>query len=248
MDAQRPAAASPSEPSEPSELSEEAEVFVDTVSVELRVTGMHCRSCVVNIQDSVGRLPGVSSVEVCLETEKASVCYDPRTVTVPRLRQVIEALPPGTFTAQLWFPEGPMSGPATGRVPAPSQPPGATVDVRIEGMTCGSCVQSIEGTLSQRKGVRSARVSLAEHRGTFEYDPLLTGPEELREAVEDMGFDAFLTGEEIRGLGSADQMRTREANSLVFLNKNIRVSVISDILLFTLISHIINMNYIHQLH
>ena len=185
MDAQRPAAAAPSEPSEPSELSEEAEVFVDTVSAALRVTGMHCRSCVVNIQDSVGRLPGVSSVEVCLETEKASVCYDPRTVTVPRLRQVIEALPPGTFTAQLWFPEGPVSGTATSQAAPPrvGQPPGATVDVRIEGM--------------------------------FEYDPLLTGPEQLREAVEDMGFDAFLTGEETRGLGSAGQMRTREANSLL---------------------------------
>uniref|UniRef100_A0A8C5B160 P-type Cu(+) transporter n=1 Tax=Gadus morhua TaxID=8049 RepID=A0A8C5B160_GADMO len=194
----RPLKLSPSElerlvdaqrPTEPPEPSEEAEVFVDLVAVALRVGGMHCRSCVVNIEGSVGGLPGVSSVAVCLETGKASVCYDPLSVTVPRLRQAIEALPPGTFTTQLWGSGGPLSPPAASRSPALSR----TVEVRIEGMTCGSCVRSIEGTLSQRSGVRSARVSLAEHRGTFEYDPLLTGPEDLREAVEDMGFDAFLT-------------------------------------------------------
>uniref|UniRef100_A0A8C5C8S2 P-type Cu(+) transporter n=1 Tax=Gadus morhua TaxID=8049 RepID=A0A8C5C8S2_GADMO len=198
----RPLKLSPSElerlvdaqrPTEPPEPSEEAEVFVDLVAVALRVGGMHCRSCVVNIEGSVGGLPGVSSVAVCLETGKASVCYDPLSVTVPRLRQAIEALPPGTFTTQLWGSGGPLSPPAASRSPALSR----TVEVRIEGMTCGSCVRSIEGTLSQRSGVRSARVSLAEHRGTFEYDPLLTGPEDLREAVEDMGFDAFLTGEEV---------------------------------------------------
>ena len=207
VDAQRPAATT----SPTSSPSEETEIFVDSVAVALRVGGMHCHSCVVNIQDNVGRLPGVSSVEVCLETGKASVCHDPLTVTVAQLRQAIEALPPGTFTAQPWFPEGPaspsLSSAATGRVPASRSPCagdggplGATVDVRIEGMTCGSCVQSIEGTLSQRTGVRSARVSLAEHRGTFEYDPLLTGPDELRAAVEDMGFDAFLAGEETLGV------------------------------------------------
>ena len=198
----RPLKLSPSElerlvdaqrPTEPPEPSEEAEVFVDLVAVALRVGGMHCRSCVVNIEGSVGGLPGVSSVAVCLETGKASVCYDPLSVTVPRLRQAIEALPPGTFTTQLWGAGGPLSPPAASRSPALSR----TVEVRIEGMTCGSCVRSIEGTLSQRSGVRSAHVSLAEHRGTFEYDPLLTGPEDLREAVEDMGFDAFLTGEEV---------------------------------------------------
>jgi Cu+-exporting ATPase len=184
----RPLKLSPSElerlvdaqrPTEPPEPSEEAEVFVDLVAVALRVGGMHCRSCVVNIEGSVGGLPGVSSVAVCLETGKASVCYDPLSVTVPRLRQAIEALPPGTFTTQLWGAGGPLSPPAASRSPALSR----TVEVRIEGMTCGSCVRSIEGTLSQRSGVRSARVSLAEHRGTFEYDPLLTGPEDLREAA-----------------------------------------------------------------
>lgn len=163
-------------------------------------------------------LPGVSSVEVSLETEKASICYDPLKVTVPELQQAIEALPPGNFKTQPWDSTGPLSpvsisptpalsapwpaGAVQAKLTAPqpcfTQPLASVVKIRIEGMTCNSCVQSIEGMISQRNGVVSAHVSLAEHQGIFEYDPLLTSPEELREAVEDMGFDAFLPGKRAR--------------------------------------------------
>ncbi|XP_043983092.1 copper-transporting ATPase 1 [Gambusia affinis] len=192
--------------SSPPERSDETEIFIDTACARLRVKGMHCRSCVVNIQDSVSALPGVSSVEVSLEKEQASICYDPLKVTVTQLQQAIQTLPPGNFTTEpLDFshtlspvstsPALPISAlqprPAASQ-PCLTQPLVSAVHIHIEGMTCNSCVQSIEGMISQRKGVRSAQVSLTDHQGVFEYDPLLTTPEELKEAIEDMGFDAFL--------------------------------------------------------
>ncbi|KAL0973742.1 hypothetical protein UPYG_G00210340 [Umbra pygmaea] len=186
--------------------TEESDTSTDTAQTTLRVTGMHCRSCVVNIQENISKLAGVTSVEVSLEKESASIHYNPGMVTVTGLQQAIEALPPGTFKTQPWnslsegfslastTPSPPSLSRAGLSAPQPcyNQPLSAETLIHIEGMTCGSCVQSIEGMLSQRKGVRSAKVSLANHSGTFEYDPLLTQPEELREAIEDMGFDAFL--------------------------------------------------------
>jgi Cu+-exporting ATPase len=65
-----------------------------------------------------------------------------------------------------------------------------TVVLSVTGMTCASCVQSIEGTVSQQEGVRQISVSLAEGTGTILYDPSVITPEELRAAVEDMGFEA----------------------------------------------------------
>uniref|UniRef100_A0A8K9V7V0 P-type Cu(+) transporter n=1 Tax=Oncorhynchus mykiss TaxID=8022 RepID=A0A8K9V7V0_ONCMY len=187
--------------------TEDSEVSTDSAQTTLRVMGMHCRSCVVNIQDNISKLAGVTSIEVLLESESASILYDPGRVTVSGLQQAIEALPPGTFKTQPWSSTSGGVSP-TSTTPPPlsqaglsstqpcySQPLTTTALIHIEGMTCGFCVQSIEGMLSQRKGVRSAKVSLANHRGAFEYDPLLTQPEELREAIEDMGFDAFLPGE-----------------------------------------------------
>uniref|UniRef100_A0A8C7I7A6 P-type Cu(+) transporter n=1 Tax=Oncorhynchus kisutch TaxID=8019 RepID=A0A8C7I7A6_ONCKI len=197
-----------SSPTAPVDIStEDSEVSTDSAQTTLRVTGMHCRSCVVNIQDNISKLAGVTSIEVLLESESASILYDPGRVTVSGLQQAIEALPPGTFKTQPWSSTSGGVSP-TSTTPPPSsqaglsstqpcysQPLTTTALIHIEGMTCGFCVQSIEGRLSQRKGVRSAKVSLANHRGAFEYDPLLTQPEELREAIEDMGFDAFLPGE-----------------------------------------------------
>lgn len=200
IDSQKATASSPPEP------AEETEIFIDTVCARLRVKGMHCRSCVVNIQENISSLPGVSSVEVSLEKELASICYDPLKVTVTQLQQAIEALPPGDFKAEPLDSSHTLSPVSTSVAPtvSPSQPRLAvsqpcfnqplvsTVNIHIEGMTCNSCVQSIEGMVSQRKGVRSAQVSLTDHKGIFEYDPLLTTPEELKDAIEDMGFDAFL--------------------------------------------------------
>ena len=144
-----------------------------------------------------------------LEKECASVCHDPLLVTVTQLQEAIEALPPGSFKAHPRDASGAFSPTPASSTPVISPPPGVTpapqpcfiqplvvaTQIHIEGMTCNSCAQSIEGMISQRKGVRSAQVSLANHCGTFEYDPLLTTLEELREAIEDMGFDAFLPGE-----------------------------------------------------
>uniref|UniRef100_A0A671RBJ3 P-type Cu(+) transporter n=1 Tax=Sinocyclocheilus anshuiensis TaxID=1608454 RepID=A0A671RBJ3_9TELE len=153
-----------------------------SITTVFQVTGMHCKSCVVNIQDNISKLPGVSSVVVSLENRQATIQHNPKQASVVELQKAIEALPPGDFKAIL--PASPE--------PGFLQPLVSVAEIHIEGMTCGSCVQSIEGMISQKKGVRSAQVSLANHQGTFEYDPLVTTPEELRAAVEDMGFDAFL--------------------------------------------------------
>ncbi|KAK1167374.1 copper-transporting ATPase 1-like [Acipenser oxyrinchus oxyrinchus] len=173
----------------------------DLTTVALHVDGMHCNSCVVNIQSNISELTGVHGVVVSLEKKTATIRCNPKLITINNLKKAIQALPPGNFKAtecESVFcttpPSSPVSVPLLTPVNCTSQPPTASSVITIEGMTCNSCVQSIEGVLSQRKGVKSARVSLAHHSGTFEYDPLLTNPEELREAIEDMGFDAFLPG------------------------------------------------------
>ena len=89
------------------------------VTTLLKVTGMHCQSCVTNIQDNISKLPGVSSVVVSLETEKATIQHDPRVVTMTALQRAIEALPPGQFRTQgvngdLW--------PSTSTSPLPPTP------------------------------------------------------------------------------------------------------------------------------
>ncbi|NXH68819.1 ATP7B ATPase, partial [Hydrobates tethys] len=172
-----------------------------TATVAVRIEGMHCKSCVRNIEGNISDLPGIQSIKVSLEHKRAVVQYSPNLITLPALQQAIESLPPGNFKVCL------LNGSEVnkGAPPSPAllcdlfrqplQDTTCTAVIRIDGMTCNSCVQSIEGTISQRQGVQCIAVSLADRTGTIHYDPSVTNGEELKAAIEDMGFDAsVLTG------------------------------------------------------
>lgn len=167
-------------------------------TLQLRVDGMRCGSCVRNIEENIGRLPGVQHIRVSLDSRTAQVQFRPSRVAPEALQKAIEALPPGNFKVSLAAGaegSGADDRSSAGRSPAPaprSQAPGAgqTLGLAIAGMRCASCVQSIEGLLSQREGVQRVSVSLAEGTATILYDPSVTNPEDLRAAVEDLGFEA----------------------------------------------------------
>jgi copper chaperone CopZ len=60
--------------------------------VEIAVGGMTCDSCVQGITHEVGRLEGVKSVEVDLESGTAVVVYAEGVIDAATLEQKIEAL------------------------------------------------------------------------------------------------------------------------------------------------------------
>ncbi|KAF7309775.1 Copper P-type ATPase [Mycena indigotica] len=65
-------------------------------------------------------------------------------------------------------------------------------DLRIEGMTCGACVESIEGMLREQPGIHSVKVALLAERGVVEYDPSQWNAEKIINEISDIGFDATL--------------------------------------------------------
>ncbi|KAK2489964.1 hypothetical protein MC885_006374 [Smutsia gigantea] len=172
------------------------------VTLHLSIDGMHCESCVLNIEENIGQLPGVQNIQVSLENRTAQVHYDPSRVSPGALQRAMEALSPGKF--KVFLPDGVDRSRADDRPPTCHQGPplgsqaqgvSCSVVLAIGGMTCTSCVQAIEGLVAQREGVQQISVSLAEGTGTVLYDPSAVTPEELRGAVEDMGFEASIISE-----------------------------------------------------
>ncbi|XP_078004090.1 copper-transporting ATPase 1 isoform X2 [Phascolarctos cinereus] len=163
------------------------------------IDGMHCQSCTSNIESHLATLPGVNSVAVSLESRSAVVKYNAKLITPDALRKAIEAISPGQYKVSLASEcNSTQNSPTVAflqkpRGSATGQPLTQETIINIDGMTCNSCVQSIEGVISKKTGVKRICVSLANGTGVIEYDPLLTSPEVLREAIEDMGFDATLT-------------------------------------------------------
>ena len=64
--------------------------------------------------------------------------------------------------------------------------------MQITGMTCSSCVHLIESALMKNPGILQASVALATSTGRFLYDTELTGPRDIIEAIEALGFGASL--------------------------------------------------------
>ncbi|CAG2190351.1 ATP7 [Mytilus edulis] len=141
-------------------------------SVEISVKGMTCMSCVRNIESSISRVNGVNQISVSLENEKATVMYD--TVKISP-NQIAEAIDDMGFEANVI-----------------KQPKSLITRITVEGMTCQSCVRNIESNIKTKAGVDEIRVSLADKEAFIIYNPDHTNPEVLREAIDDMGFDASL--------------------------------------------------------
>ena len=64
-----------------------------------------------------------------------------------------------------------------------------TVELKIEGMTCGGCVGSVQRVLQQVPGVEEVQVTLQPGAASVRYDPARTDVSALAAAVEDAGYD-----------------------------------------------------------
>lgn len=62
--------------------------------------------------------------------------------------------------------------------------------LKVTGMSCENCVQSITKTLRSVEGVHDAKVDLASGIAEVDLDETKTNVEALCAAVDDIGFDA----------------------------------------------------------
>ncbi|KAI2811600.1 ATPase Cu transporting protein 7B [Blomia tropicalis] len=62
--------------------------------------------------------------------------------------------------------------------------------LNVSGMTCSSCVATIENRLNTVNGIYEAVVALMACRAEVHYDPAKINPEQIAELIEDMGFNA----------------------------------------------------------
>jgi len=67
-----------------------------------------------------------------------------------------------------------------------------SITLPVLGMSCASCQHYVEEALRATAGVESARVDLMAHRASVVFDPALTQPAQLVEAIRAVGYDAVL--------------------------------------------------------
>ena len=75
----------------------------------------------------------------------------------------------------------------------------ATVTIPVSGMTCASCTSRVERALTGEAGVADASVNLMLRQATVSFDPALTTPDRLVEAIRATGYEAELADPAIVG-------------------------------------------------
>lgn len=66
-----------------------------------------------------------------------------------------------------------------------------TATIRIKGMTCMGCVNSIKNILKNVSGIAQSEVTLDPAQATIQYDPAHTSLNQLKEAIIDAGFEVI---------------------------------------------------------
>jgi len=66
----------------------------------------------------------------------------------------------------------------------------ATTTLKVEGMTCGACTSAIDSGFKGVKGVGNVSISLVMERAVVQHDPNIISTDEVKEIIEDRGFDA----------------------------------------------------------
>ncbi|KAF9933895.1 hypothetical protein FBU30_004063 [Linnemannia zychae] len=143
-------------------------------SAQLSIQGMTCASCVASIEKSLKTAPGLVSIKVALLAERATIEYIEGETTPREIADLID---------DIGFEASPIVEKRKDQV-----------DLQVFGMTCASCVNSIEGQLRQTPGIISVNVSLTLQAAKVEFDNTVIGVRDIVDAIEDMGFDALLSG------------------------------------------------------
>ena len=138
---------------------------------ELKISGMHCASCALNIERALQGRDDVYDARVNLAAGTATVEYDPAKATLADLERTV--------------------------VDAGYEVVRDEVTVRIGGMVCASCAQVIEASLAGLEGVYDARVNLATETAHVVYNPALVTTSDIRAAVEDAGYQYLGLAEEV---------------------------------------------------
>ncbi|KAF8091338.1 hypothetical protein N665_0448s0051 [Sinapis alba] len=71
------------------------------------------------------------------------------------------------------------------------------IQVGVTGMTCAACSNAVEGALMNVNGVFKASVALLQNRADVVFDPKLIKEEDIKEAIEDAGFEAEILAEPV---------------------------------------------------
>jgi Cu+-exporting ATPase len=157
--------------------------------VVLDIGGMSCVTCSQLIEKQLSKLKGVTKVTVNFAAEKAVVDYNPSMVDQKTIEATISEVGYRVIHAN--------------------------IALKIGGMSCVTCAQTIEKALNATMGIYKAGVNFALETATVEYNPEQISLEGIKKVVRDVGYNLIEPKEGIED--SEKKERNKEIRNLKIL-------------------------------
>jgi Cu+-exporting ATPase len=163
-----------------------------TQTINFTITGeqkLHCAGCEQRVRAALRRIPGIQDVQPSAQKQQIGVTIDPAQVTPEQVQVKL---------AQMSYEVAPEDGsPAHQATVAketylPDEAGGrngsAKLHMKVGGMHCSLCTESIRKTLGRLDGVQDVQVSIAHQETLVEYDPTRISPKVIEKNLEDIGY------------------------------------------------------------
>ncbi len=156
----------------------------------ISIKGMTCDHCVQRVTKAIAKLPGVEDVNVSLKQKSATVRFDE---TRQNAERIADAVAEAGYEV-----EGDGDGEESDAEPsgaalsaARASPVTKTSRLKISGMTCATCANTIEKGVAGLEGIAKATVNFAAETLTIEFAEGAVSPGTVERKVESLGYAAF---------------------------------------------------------
>ncbi|MBI5680958.1 MAG: copper-translocating P-type ATPase [Methanobacterium sp.] len=142
---------------------------------DIKVSGMNCATCALNIEKSLEDVEGVGKAQVNFGTKRATVEYDPEKVNLNQLESAVVDAGYGVINEK--------------------------ITLKIGGMTCAMCVKAIEDGLGKLDGISAVNVNLSSNKAYVTYNPRMVTVDDMKSVIEDIGYQYLgIEGEDLEDL------------------------------------------------
>lgn len=135
-------------------------------TIHLPLEGVDSEHCALIIDKGLSKVEGIKTHKVELNNNRAVITTNDEPGTVPKAVKAIRDLGYDVDTVKKTFP--------------------------VLNMSCASCAVSSESILKSQPGVVDVAVNYANATAQVEYIPTVTDPQQLKEAVQGIGYDLMI--------------------------------------------------------